>query len=101
LLVLAFVAEPLVYFALYFCALHSLRHLAGLFREAPASEQGRLWRMTFVYTVATVVLAGVLLALWSHLPIDTLILQLVFIGLAAVTVPHMMLMGWAAVLSSK
>ena len=93
LLVLAYVAEPLVYFALYFCALHSLRHLAGLFRQAPAAEQGHLWRMTFVYTAATVLLAGALLALWSHLPIDTLILKLVFIGLAAVTVPHMMLMG--------
>ena len=93
LLVLAFIAEPLVYFALYFCALHSLRHLAGLFREAPSIERPSLWRMTVVYTVATVVLAGVLWWLWSDLPSDTLILKLVFIGLAAVTVPHMMLMG--------
>lgn len=93
LLVLAYVAEPLVYFALYFCALHSLRHLAGLFRQAPAAEQGRLWRMTAVYTVATVVLAGVLWWLWSDLPADTLVLKLVFIGLAAVTVPHMLLMA--------
>jgi len=93
LLVLAFIAEPLVYFALYFCALHSLRHLAGLFREAPPTERPSLWRMTVVYTMATVALAGVLWWLWSDLPSDTLVLKLVFIGLAAVTVPHMMLMA--------
>lgn len=93
LLVLAYVAEPLVYFALYFCALHSLRHLAGLFREAPTPVHPRLWRMTVVYTVATVALAGVLWWLWSDLPSDTVVLKLVFIGLAAVTVPHMMLIA--------
>jgi Brp/Blh family beta-carotene 15,15'-monooxygenase len=93
LLALAYVAQPLVYFALYFCALHSLRHLAGLFRHAPPADQARLWRMTIVYSVATVFLAGVLWVLWSQMPADTLILRLVFIGLAAVTVPHMLLMA--------
>lgn len=93
LLVLAYIAQPLVYFALYFCALHSPRHLVGLFREAASSERPLLWRMTVVYTVATVVLAGVLWLLWSDLPANTLVLKLVFVGLAAVTVPHMILMA--------
>jgi Brp/Blh family beta-carotene 15,15'-monooxygenase len=95
LLLLAYVATPLVYFVLYFCALHSLRHLAGLFRRAPAVDRPRMWRMTLTYTVATVGLTAILWLLWSHLPLDTLILKLVFVGLAAVTVPHMILIAWA------
>ena len=94
LLLLASAALPLVYFAVYFCSLHSLRHLAGLFRQAPPIERPRLWRMAVVYTLATLALAGVLWGLWAHLPLDTLVLKLVFIGLAAVTMPHMMLMVW-------
>ena len=94
LLVLAYLVAPLLYFALYFCALHSLRHLAGFFRQARAVERPRLLRITFAYSAMTVALSGLLWVLWSELPTDTVILRLVFIGLAAVTVPHMMLLAW-------
>lgn len=95
LLVLAYIAPPLVYFALYFCALHSLRHMLGVFRQAPQAVRPRLWRMAIVYSLATVALAGVLWWFWAHLPVDALVLKLVFIGLAAVTVPHMILIALA------
>jgi len=95
LLALAYLTPPLVYFALYFCLLHSPRHLLGLFRAANAPEYPRLMRMMLTYTVATLLLAAVLWWLWSAVPLDSLILRLVFIGLAAVTVPHMMLIAAA------
>ena len=95
LLVLAYVASPLVYFIIYFCGLHSPRHLSALFRRAPAALRPRLIRMALVYTLATVLLAGILWWYWSGLASDTLILRLVFIGLAAVTVPHMILIALA------
>jgi Brp/Blh family beta-carotene 15,15'-monooxygenase len=95
LLALAYLTTPLVYFALYFCLLHSPRHLLGLFRAANTREYPRLMRMMLTYTVATLLLASVLWWLWSAQPLDSLILRLVFIGLAAVTVPHMMLIAAA------
>lgn len=91
LLGLAYTAPPLIYFALYFSLLHSPRHLLGLFRRADPDHHLRLIRMLLVYTGATLLLALPLWWLWSSLPIDSVILRLVFIGLAAVTVPHMML----------
>jgi len=93
LLALAYLTPPLIYFALYFCLLHSPRHLLGLFRSANPRERPRLLRMTVTYTIATLLLAAVLWWLWSAQPLDSLILRLVFIGLAAVTVPHMMLIA--------
>jgi len=95
LIALAYFTPPLIYFTLYFCLLHSPRHLYGLFGAAPTAEHPRLMRMMVIYTLATLLLLGVLWWLWSTLPINTLILKFIFIGLAAVTVPHMMLIAFA------
>ncbi|MFP4277035.1 MAG: Brp/Blh family beta-carotene 15,15'-dioxygenase [Wenzhouxiangella sp.] len=96
LLVLAFFAPPLVYFALYFCLLHSPRHLRATIALAPASERRSLIGQAVVYTLATLALAALVAAL--VLPsgnLSEIALQMVFIGLAALTVPHMLLMLWA------
>jgi len=94
---LAYFTPPLLYFTLYFCLLHSPRHLYGVFSAAPTAAHPRLMRMMVVYTVATLLLLGVLWWLWPTLPINTLILKFIFIGLAAVTVPHMVLIAVACV----
>lgn len=93
LLVLSFVAPPLVYFALYFCLLHSPRHLIGIFRSADTKQHKRLGKMMVIYTLMTLVPIGLLGGYWFDLAADELYLRLVFIGLAAVTVPHMMLIA--------
>lgn len=95
LLFLAYFVHPLIYFTVYFCLLHSPNHLSGLFTAAPVTEHPRLVRMMLTYTSATLVVLTGLWWLWSSLPTDTLILKLIFIGLAAVTVPHMILIGTA------
>lgn len=96
LLMLAYFTAPLLYFTLYFCLLHSPRHLLGLFADATPANYKRLLHMMFVYTFATLFLLGGLWWVWSALPVGTLILRLIFIGLAAVTVPHMLLIAIAA-----
>lgn len=93
LLVLAWTVPPLIYFALYFCLLHSPRHMANIFRQAPHPAHAQLLRMMLWYTLASVVGLGVLAWLWSATPANTQLLRVVFVGLAAVTVPHMMLIG--------
>ncbi len=97
---LALVAPPLVFFAVYFCALHSARHLrTGFVAERGA---GRLRTViTVVYTVVPVGASVILFAVFSGAaagdvaPPSDLILRLVFIGLAALTVPHMVLVAIA------
>ena len=95
---LAIVAPPLVFFVLYFCALHSARHL----RHGFAEERGGGWTAALimvVYTVVPIVAVGVLTAMFAgdFAPGGALagdwIIRLVFIGLAALTVPHMVVIA--------
>lgn len=95
LVVIGILAPPLVFFIIYFCSLHSPRHLREHFQQADRNDHGRLWRMLVVYTLATLLLIIPMLWLWSSLSVNETIVRLVFVGLAAVTVPHMMLMVYA------
>jgi hypothetical protein len=59
--------------------------------------------MAATYTIATLVLLGALAWFWSNQvntgSADALLLRLVFIGLAAVTVPHMILIALAHIMT--
>jgi len=89
---LALLAPPLMFFIVYFCALHSARHLREGFRE----EHGHGRRLTLLvvaaYTLAPLALAAVfLVGTAGTAALDEQLLRVVFIGLAALTVPHMAL----------
>lgn len=90
---LALVAPPLVFFAIYFCALHSARHL----REGFAAERGGgrfAATIAVVYTVVPIAAAGLFVwGLSAGASLDAAITQLIFIGLAGLTVPHMALVA--------
>jgi Brp/Blh family beta-carotene 15,15'-monooxygenase len=97
---LAVVAPPLVFFVLYFCALHSARHLRHGFADERGS--GRLAILiTIVYTATPIAAVGILTAVFAgdFAPGGTLagewMIRLVFIGLAALTVPHMVVIAAA------
>lgn len=86
----AFALPPLIYFVVYFCGLHSPRHLAsvlsGLRCQTHALRQAA--------GITAVTLVGATLAattLTSQSAIDEALVKTVFIGLAALTVPHMLL----------
>ncbi len=90
---------PLIAFAVYFTAIHSVRHLAGLAAARFPDNQPRAWRWlvaeSWPLTVLTVFLAGI--TTWGfrkYLASDVLVLRVVFIGLAALTMPHMALTCW-------
>ncbi len=98
--ILALVAPPLLAFTLFFCGMHGARHILRAFRYSGRDS----WR--FLGWVALLPMMGVALAsavAWYFLkdtPLDARLLQIVFVGLAALTVPHMVLvervrlMGW-------
>ena len=85
---------PLVGFSLYFCGVHTPRHLARVWLAI--SEDGRsrtkVLTLALVFTLASWIAGGLSLCLVSAAEtIDGAILRVVFIGLAALTVPHMIL----------
>jgi len=79
---------PLIFFLLYFCGLHSPRHLIatakGLNRSLAASTAIGL-------TLLTVALATVIFVVSPSAQVDQRLLQITFIGLAVLTVPHVIL----------
>jgi Brp/Blh family beta-carotene 15,15'-monooxygenase len=89
---LALIAPPLVFFAIYFCALHSARHLRKGFA---AEKRGRITvGIAVLYTVVPILAAAGILFASSRAPsFDANLLQIIFIGLAGLTVPHMILVA--------
>ncbi|WP_210245424.1 MULTISPECIES: Brp/Blh family beta-carotene 15,15'-dioxygenase [unclassified Tardiphaga] len=86
---IATLAPPLVAFTVFFCIMHSARHIL---RTMNYFDQISLSRI--VFTAATPMLVTVILsvAAWNSFgdtAIDVRVSQLVFVGLAALTVPHM------------
>ena len=89
-----YILPPLAAFALYFCVIHSARHLGYTW--------GRLRALSYPPSILillavsfTLVTWGVGIVIFWLMPtteiIDGAILQIIFIGLAALTVPHMLL----------
>jgi Brp/Blh family beta-carotene 15,15'-monooxygenase len=95
-------APPLWGFTLFFCAMHSARHVLRTRDYAYAGTLRTLLGIASLPMAITV--AGVAVAWWlsDGIPLDMRLAQLLFVGLAALTVPHMILVeqvrwsGWMA-----
>ena len=90
----AYWLPPLVSFALYFCLVHSPSHSLRIWRSLLPEHRRRCVIEAVCYTLAAWI-TGLSLLLWyqnNHsFDLDSALLQLTFIGLAALTVPHMIL----------
>ena len=96
LVVLAWLVPALIYFIVYFCFLHSPRHLRHCLEDTEPDLRPRALGSAAGYSLLTLVFAlpfGLYLTRLND--IETALVQLVFIGLAALTVPHMVLMARA------
>lgn len=91
ILATALVLDPLLYFTAYFCLLHSPRHLFETARSIGLTTLTAIVRASAPIVVATLALAVILWKLLPAASLDAHLLQIVFIGLAALTVPHMLL----------
>ena len=84
---------PLVGFAVYFCCVHSARHVYGIVNSLPRDiSRFSMINQAAAFTVASWAAGGV--AIWWFADMtnpEPVVLRVVFIGLAALTVPHMML----------
>lgn len=88
----AIVLPPLVHFAVYFCGLHSPRHFRSITTLLGLSTAAGL-RAAILPTVATLLACAVAAALIlaNDVEVDTTVMRLVFVTLACLTVPHMLL----------
>ena len=83
---------PLVSFALYFCIIHTGRHMRRIWHVlASSSSQKALYRQAAGFTLASWLVGGAAFLRLETGDLDAALLQVVFIGLAALTVPHMIL----------
>ena len=87
----AAVLHPLAYFVAYFCFLHSPRHLALAAQDLGLNSWRERLMAVAPTTLATYALVAAAVPFLIGLPLDAMLLRLVFITLAALTVPHMML----------
>jgi beta-carotene 15,15'-dioxygenase len=87
----AMVLQPLTFFVIYFCALHSMRHLADV-RRTLSSFRGRTLVLRGApYAATAMVCCWAGSVFFPGLPMGAAFLSSVFVGLAALTVPHMLL----------
>jgi beta-carotene 15,15'-dioxygenase len=98
---LSAIAPPLVAFACYFCAMHSPRHMLKTLESLPESARANTLRLVLWPTLATFVALGVLGWSFRAHPVTPLVMQLVFVSLAALTLPHMLVLAHDARLKKR
>lgn len=93
LFLLFLAVPPLVGFAFYFCFVHSTRHVSSVRNtmEATVSKLSITKSTAALSLVTWGVGLAVLAQQASTMEVDSALLRVVFIGLAALTVPHMLL----------
>lgn len=86
----AVLLPPLLFFLVFFCFLHSLHNIRITVSKLHVPRL-RLYQAAFLYTGLAIAIGIVVFnALHTQLAVDTLLLRIVFIGLAALTVPHLL-----------
>lgn len=92
---------PLLGFAIYFCLVHSARHFKRILSTIKATvDFSNIKNQAILFTTASWIAAGI--AFWMFADFadpGPTVLRITFIGLAALTVPHMLLID--GVMKSK
>ena len=91
---LASILPPLVSFALYFCLWHSRGHMLRLWCSLAPLERSRSLREAASYTLLAWISLSIIFYLLEGTATASLV-QITFIGLAALTLPHMLLVDFA------
>ena len=86
------VAPPLVGFAIYFCVIHTGRHMRHIWHRVSSNVTPRQILLQAVWFTLVSWGGGAIMLMWLNSGnISQDLLQVIFIGLAALTVPHMIL----------
>ena len=96
ILILNYFLSPLVAFTIYFCFLHSVRHSITLIHEIDSQNLSngikKFIKKALPLTILTIILALIgLYLLNNNYDLHSSILKIIFIGLASLTFPHILL----------
>lgn len=91
LALLGALAPPLVAFAVFFCTMHGARHIMRSIAATPGHSFRSVSRAMAAPMAGVFALAAVGWVLLDGVTVDVRLVQLLFVGLAALTVPHMAL----------
>jgi Brp/Blh family beta-carotene 15,15'-monooxygenase len=88
--------EPLLAFTVYFCFLHSIRHSLSLTQDINNRnlKKGLIIFLKKAFPLTIITAFGFLIAVFllnEYYLLDTAILKVIFIGLASLTFPHILL----------
>ncbi|MCX5764902.1 MAG: Brp/Blh family beta-carotene 15,15'-dioxygenase [Gemmatimonadetes bacterium] len=93
-------APPLLGFTIFFCGMHSTRHIIRALSMVEPRKRTAVAAAGVVPMIGVIGLGALLWILAGSRPVETKLIQLLFVGLAALTVPHMALVepfrlrGW-------
>jgi len=95
-LILNYFLSPLLAFTIYFCFLHSIRHIINLAFELNKNSLKKGFKIflskSMPLTIITIILYIISLYLLSnYYEFDNAIFKVIFIGLASLTFPHILL----------
>lgn len=83
---------PLLSFAVYFCFIHTARHIRNIWNELKTKINSKMIiAQAVVLTIASWIFGIFALYYFDSGDFNTDIIRVIFIGLAALTVPHMIL----------
>ncbi|MEM1055972.1 MAG: Brp/Blh family beta-carotene 15,15'-dioxygenase [Bacteroidota bacterium] len=88
------VLPPLWSVGVYFCAWHALRHLARLEPVVAPRQPGRFALLATPFTLGALVLFAGLGWLLTERPEASDLLAVYLVGIASVTVPHVLVVAW-------
>ncbi len=96
IIILNYYLSPIVAFTIYFCFLHSIRHTISLAIEMDSSNLKNGLKLfaqkAFPLTVLTAIFSMLgLYFLYNVYELNSAILKIIFIGLASLTFPHILL----------
>ena len=96
ILILNYYLSPLVAFTMYFCFLHSVRHSLSLIYEIDSQDFTNGIKIFIKKAIPLTILTGIFCLIGLYLlnntyGLDSSILKIIFIGLASLTFPHILL----------
>ena len=96
ILILNYYLSPLIAFTVYFCFLHSIRHSISLAIDLDPNSLVNGFRLFFKKALPLTILTAIfsfiaLYLLENSYNLDSAILKIIFIGLASLTFPHILL----------
>lgn len=98
---LALCVSPLLGFTIFFCGMHSARHIIRTLNLVGPAQRKTVATAGVLPMIGVIGVGALMWWLQGAQPIETKLVQLLFVGLAALTVPHMLIVepfrlrGWS------